>query len=349
MLAALLVAPASVGWAGPATETLRGFFDEASRIVTAPETGPGLEARRAAIRALADRVFDFRAAAAVALGPVWDLRTPAEQDEFARLFADLAERGYLTLVGSKARVSGGVRVLFLGEATDGDVATVRTSLVTRSGEELPVEYRMRPAGGRWAVHDVVVEGVSLVENYRAQFHRALQGSSYADVVALLRVRVPDASAAAAATAAPASEPPPSRAVARGVLVAAVELADAVIPVVDAPPVRPALVRVTVAPPPPPLPRRAAEQPGVAVGTLRSTRPAPPPTWWVQVGAFRSAEATSRLLERLERERAVAVFDTAAPSPIARVLVGPFAERDGAAVKLQELRASGYPAFVTSLR
>jgi len=204
VLAALVLLPARAAWGGPATDTLRAFFDEASRVVTAPDPTRGLEERRNTVRALAERVFDFRGAAATALGPAWEARTPAERAEFARLFTELVESGYLTLVGAKARVSGGVSVRFLGESGDGDAAMVRTSLLTRSGDDLPVDYRMLRLGERWAVRDVVIDGVSLVENYQAQLHRVLQGSSYADLIATLRARVPAPSRALAAAEAPVS-------------------------------------------------------------------------------------------------------------------------------------------------
>ena len=377
ILAALALLTARAAWGGPATDTLRAFFDEASRIVAAPDPDRGLADRRNAVRALAERVFDFRGAAATALGPAWEARTSAERTEFARLFAELVESGYLTLVGSKARVTGGVSVRFLGESVDGAAATVRTSLLTRSGDDLPVDYRMLRLGERWAVRDVVIDGVSLVENYQAQLHRVLQGSSYDDLVAALRARVPEPSRALAAVAAapvtdaPAVAPRPHAAPAGPAAAPEAAAPLAGTPRAPAPPARVAEAPVSaprpaagppapVAERPAPVPERpaavagrpAARAEGAAVSARPVRRPeraavAPAPrAWWVQVGAFRNAQAASRLLERLERERAVAVFDGAAAAPLARVLVGPFAERARATAKLRELVASGYPAFLT---
>ena len=90
--------------------------------------------------------------------------TGAEREEFTRLFTDLVESGYLTLLGSKARVRDGVSVQFLGERALGDAATVRTSLLTRSGDDMPVDYRMRRQGDRWTVRDVVIDGVRSEEH-----------------------------------------------------------------------------------------------------------------------------------------------------------------------------------------
>ena len=72
----------------------------------------GLETPRQAIRDLVNEVFDFRAAAAVALGSVWLSRVPEDQDEFTRLFAIFLERGFIAMVGSKARVAGGVNIQY---------------------------------------------------------------------------------------------------------------------------------------------------------------------------------------------------------------------------------------------
>src|SRR3972149_1544386 len=97
-----LGAPARGAGGGPATDTLRAFFAGASRVVTAPDPTRGLEERRNTVRALAERVFDFRGAAATALGPAWEARTPAGRAGVARLFTALVESGYLTLGGAKA-------------------------------------------------------------------------------------------------------------------------------------------------------------------------------------------------------------------------------------------------------
>ena len=61
-------------------------------------------------------------------------------------------------------------------------ATVRTRLVTRRGVEIPADYRMLRRGDRWFVYDILVEGVSLVGNYRTQFNRIIETSSYDELI-----------------------------------------------------------------------------------------------------------------------------------------------------------------------
>ena len=85
--------------------------------------------------------------------------------------------------------SGAERIQYTGEALDGEQATVRTRIVTKQGTEIPVDYRMRRVGDRWLVYDVAIEGVSLVANYRAQFNRIIQRSSYKGLVEQLTTRL----------------------------------------------------------------------------------------------------------------------------------------------------------------
>src|SRR5687767_13578200 len=184
VLGFLVLASAAV--AGEPTERLRTLFDEANRILLASDSDTPLDDRVTAIRTLVNDSFDAREAAALALGREWHARTSVEREEFVRLYADLVERAYLAWIGSRARVHGdGVRITFESESVQGERATVVTMLETRGGGAMPIEYRMGRRDARWTVHDVVVDGVSLADSYRAQFQRILQGGAYADVVARL--------------------------------------------------------------------------------------------------------------------------------------------------------------------
>lgn len=191
-------------WGASPTGTLEAFFARTNTVLQSVNPAHGIEAPRQAICDLVNEVFDFRAAAAVALGSVWLSRVPADQDEFARLFAIFLERGFIAMVGSKASVAGGVTIQYLGESIDGESAGVATTLLTRGGQELPVEYRMVRRGDRWKVQDVVVDGVSLVKNYRAQFARVLAAYSYAELVARMQAETPSEPRPAASLPAPSA-------------------------------------------------------------------------------------------------------------------------------------------------
>jgi len=180
VLVSLLVC--SSAWAGPPTERLESLFAEASRILADPATADRPIDRLRAVLALVDDAFDFGGAAELALGGEWRARSAAEQREFVGLFADLLERAFVFGMAARVDASGGVRVRFLDESLDGATATVATAVETRDGREIGLDYRMIERHGRWLVRDVVIDGVSVVANYRSQFQRVLQTSSYPALV-----------------------------------------------------------------------------------------------------------------------------------------------------------------------
>ena len=176
-------------WATTPTAELRAFFADATLILTDPETDGKHAERLGAIRAITRQIFDVREAAKLSLGPAWRDRSEAEREEFAHLYGDFLERAFIAWIAARAQIDGGPRVSFLGESVGGGQATVRTTVLGRNGRDLSLEYRMVERGDRWAVCDVVIDGVSLAANYRAQFTRVIQSSSYPDLVQQLRDKV----------------------------------------------------------------------------------------------------------------------------------------------------------------
>ena len=187
VVVAALLAAGGPAWAGAPTEQLRVRIDRVLKTLDDAELRQDAHAaeRRVVIRRIAYDTFDFREISQRSLARHWQARTPAEREEFAQLFADLLERSY---IGKIEMYSGGERIQYVGEAVDGEQAVVRTKIVTRQGIEVPVDYRMHRIGDRWLVYDVALEGVSLVANYRAQFSKIIQTSSYGDLVAKLRAK-----------------------------------------------------------------------------------------------------------------------------------------------------------------
>jgi phospholipid transport system substrate-binding protein len=138
--------------------------------------------RRADIRRVARALFDFDEMARLTLARHWKDRSPQEQEEFVRLFTDLLERSYLTTIENYA----GEKITFLGESVAGPYAQVRSRITTERRMEISIEYRLIESGARWAVYDVVLDGVSLVSNYRSQFNTIIRSSSFADLLVKLR-------------------------------------------------------------------------------------------------------------------------------------------------------------------
>ncbi|PYN79971.1 MAG: hypothetical protein DMD96_14915 [Candidatus Rokuibacteriota bacterium] len=88
----------------------------------------------------------------------------------------------------KIELYGGEKIGFVGESIEGDVSVVRTKLVTKQGTEIPVDYRMLRRGDRWLVYDVVIEGVSLIANYRTQFNKIITTSSFQELIKKMRTK-----------------------------------------------------------------------------------------------------------------------------------------------------------------
>ena len=185
-LAGLLILSVAPAWAVTPTEQLKGSIDKIIPILENPtlKGDDKLKERRAAIRRVATDVFDFTESARRALGPHWERRTAQERQEFSRLLGDLLERTFAARLEQYA----GERIQYTGESVDGNLATVKTRIITKGGAALAVDYEVLQRGDRWFVYDVWIEGVSLMNNYRAQFNKIIQTSSYEDLVRKLKAK-----------------------------------------------------------------------------------------------------------------------------------------------------------------
>lgn len=185
-MVALVAITAGTATAGVPTDQLRGAVDRVLKTLDDPSLkGQGkLADRRAAVRKIANEIFDFAEIARRSLAQHWQPLTEAQRHEFVGLFADLLERSYI----SKIETYGGEKIQYTGERMDGDYATVSTRIVTKNGTEVPVDYRMVKRTDHWLVYDVSIEGVSLVSSYRTQFNKIIQTSSYNELVTKLRTK-----------------------------------------------------------------------------------------------------------------------------------------------------------------
>ncbi|MGA2517626.1 MAG: ABC transporter substrate-binding protein [Thermodesulfobacteriota bacterium] len=183
----LIVAMALPVLAADPMDEIKQTTDKMLSIVTNPafKTPSQTEEREKLIRQAVDERFDWDEMARRSLAIHWAKRTVEERKEFVRLFADLVERTYM----KKVEDYSGEKVLYEGETKEGDYASVRVKIVTKRGEDIPVEYRLKKEKEDWFVYDVSIEGVSLVNNYRTQFNSILSQSSYENLVKRLREKV----------------------------------------------------------------------------------------------------------------------------------------------------------------
>jgi len=193
LVGVLAIMALALGLAQPAvaatpTETLKAYSDVVLKILEDPalRSPERKNERRAAVRKVAEEIFDLSETAKRALGPHWNQRTPAEREEFTQLFAELLEGTYIARIDEY----GGERIRYTGEKIEGDLATVQSRVLTKKGSEAPVEARLLRRGDKWLVYDVTIEGVSLINNYRTQFDRIIRSSSYAELVKRLKERKP---------------------------------------------------------------------------------------------------------------------------------------------------------------
>jgi phospholipid transport system substrate-binding protein len=189
----LLMLHASPAASASPYEHLDDFFRKATKILTEASRGGELSHARARqaqyeISLLARPLFDVRGAARRVLEPEWRTLSVIQREEFIRLFGDHLLWGYLSLVRGKLSRDRPPTIRLVAEETGagGRVALVRTLIRSKDGADVRFDYVMSKAGASWLVQDVVVDGVSLIENYRAQVAQVLRGSSYAGLVARLR-------------------------------------------------------------------------------------------------------------------------------------------------------------------
>lgn len=186
MIMVLLAAPSPVR-AGEPTDQIRSAIEKGITVVRDPNL-QGTEKtkeRRAKLREAVAPCFDFQEMAKRSLGIYWKDRSPSEREEFTLLYQELLENSY----AGKIESYQGEKILYGKETADPPYAVVRTSIVTMKGEAIPVNYLLLLEGSRWRIYDVVIEGISLVNNYRSQFGSILQKSSFQELMRKLKATV----------------------------------------------------------------------------------------------------------------------------------------------------------------
>jgi phospholipid transport system substrate-binding protein len=178
------------------------------------------EERRAEIRRAGDGLFDVDDIARRVLAQHWKGLGPQEQHEFIRLFRDVLTQSFATIM----QRYNGDHAASVAENVAETFAQVHSRITPERGPETTIEYRLSRSGSQWIVYDVVLDGVSLVSNYRSQFNAIIGTSSVAELLQRMRTdssrRPPSPDAVAGATIA---EPETS---ARGRLAAGLLLAGA---------------------------------------------------------------------------------------------------------------------------
>ena len=193
----LLMAFFTASHAAPSSEPLVAIKEAVNEIVTTLQDkkllAPGQkEVRRQKVATTVERYFDFDEMAMRTLARHWKERTPAERKQFAELFKQLLQRTYFDRIDSYCNDMGNscsAEVVFVKrQEVQGNKAIVYTAFL-RNNVETPVEYKLMYAANKWLVYDVVIEGVSLVRNYRTQFESIIAKEQYAGLVVKMEEKV----------------------------------------------------------------------------------------------------------------------------------------------------------------
>ena len=172
---------------GP-TAQVKGTIDKVLDILRDPalkgeEKG---DVRAAQLKKVIYSRFAFEEMAKRCLGVHWRNRTPQERKEFVDIFSDLLEQSYR----SKIERYTDQEISYTGERVDDtQFGVVNTEIVDkRENLAIPIDYKVIRHDGQWKVYDVVIDGISLISNYRSQFNRIIQRSSYAELVNRMRAK-----------------------------------------------------------------------------------------------------------------------------------------------------------------
>ncbi|HSF29936.1 MAG TPA: ABC transporter substrate-binding protein [Candidatus Tectomicrobia bacterium] len=191
LVAAFWLSASGQATAGEPTDLIRQTTDQVLKILEDPNLqGPAKQAERQdRLRKVSDQAFDWQEMARRALAVHWRERTPQQRQEFVELFRDLVERTYMNRLETATQEKQDIQ--YVGEQVDGSRALVKTNVLTKRNQQVPIEYRLHKSNGRWLVYDVLIEGISLINNYRSQFNRIISSSSYNELVQKMKARHED--------------------------------------------------------------------------------------------------------------------------------------------------------------
>jgi len=173
----------STAFAG-ATDDVKKSVDELFRIVADKNLQQHDQKRRQVLKQVINTIFDYSEMAKQTLGRHWNQRTPTERTQFTDLFASLLDNSYI----SKIESYNNEKILYVKETIDGKYAEVKSKVITEKRDEYTLDYRLLNENGKWMVYDIIIEGVSMVSNYRTQFSRIINTSGYSELVKKLQTK-----------------------------------------------------------------------------------------------------------------------------------------------------------------
>ncbi|MFZ2089631.1 MAG: ABC transporter substrate-binding protein [Desulfobaccales bacterium] len=175
---------AGLAAAAAPTDAVKGTVDEVIRLLSDPALkNPAQKGKiLSQVKRVVDRRFDYEEMAKRTLSN-WNQLNPTQRRDFVAIFSELLATSY----ADKLAKYSGEKVTYQGDRVEGETGEVNTVLVRRN-DRIPINYRLLNKSD-WMVYDVVIEGVSLVNNYRSQFTRVMGESSFDELLRRLRTKV----------------------------------------------------------------------------------------------------------------------------------------------------------------
>lgn len=175
--------PSSVAAGEGATDAVQGTIANVMRVLDderlkSPEQ---VEERRHEIEEIIRQRVDYEEMAKRTLGTQWSSLTHHEQGEFVDLFVQLLRDTFAGRISERSDE----QVLYLSEQLEEGFAEVKTQLKGRK-IDTPIDFRLIHRSGDWRVYDVVIDGASIVSNYRSQFTSIIRDVSYGGLVKKMR-------------------------------------------------------------------------------------------------------------------------------------------------------------------
>lgn len=166
------------------TEQVKETTDGVLSVVT--DDSLSKEAKREKITALLKDGFDFRTMSKLTLGVNWKKATPEQQERFEKLFTEVLKWTYITRIedySGETMEYGGERMAKKNRAE------VETFIVTNNGTKIPITYKVHLKGEKWRAYDVVIEGVSLIRNYRGNYREIVKKDGFDGLFAVMEKKI----------------------------------------------------------------------------------------------------------------------------------------------------------------
>lgn len=182
---ALILSAGKAVQASGITDGLKATIDQVISVVTDPQYQNDRQTRRAKMKGIIFPKFNFLEMGKRSLGSKrWKERSPEERKIFIDVFGKLLENSY----ANKLENYRDEKINYVDEIVKGKYAMVKTEVIRKNGT-VDIDYKLIQGGGEWRVYDIVIEGVSMIKNYRSQFARIIHQDSFDTLMEKLNSKV----------------------------------------------------------------------------------------------------------------------------------------------------------------